>query len=670
VGTGGVRLSLQRRIVLGFALLVVVFGVASAVSVLALRGVRQDLVVLTRGYLALGRAATQLRTLQEVKDATVERVVVEAAGARAPLVTFSRELYPQQMNERLVEIQTLARQLQLARPAHSDGPFLETVYAQAQRAQTLATAYDEATARLLDGLADDDVDDAKKASLVEEWRKRKELYSRELRQIALNVDNRAADTLQRVADAEERAAVLVVVVVVMALLVGFLVVWMMTRALRPLGALASATRELQRGGASEAVSGVLVAGGVVDDDEVAVVARELVTLAKALAEREATLSARSAELLRLSAFAENVVRSVRVGIIVVDGDGRIRTLNPAARSIFALPLQDVETKKLKDVVDDALAPALPLLDEVRGEVRGDVGGPQALRTLPLLKVKDKVVDVVVVPLRDRAGVSSGEVLLLGEDVTAREEARGKLVHSERLAAVGRLAAQITHEIRNPLSSIGLNIELLGDDVEHLPESRRAEVKSILDAVGGEVRRLAEITEGYLRFARLPAPTRTDKDVGDLVADLVAFVAGEAAQKGVNVELHVDQALPAVRVDADRLRQALLNLVRNGVEACGRGGTVRVTARIARRHVDGVDGVDVDGADGVDVVVEDNGPGIAPAVRAKLFSPFFTTKSGGTGLGLVLSREIVRELGGDVVVDDSALGGAAFVVSLPRADPAR
>ena len=647
-------MSLQSRVFAGFLVLLLVFGAASALSLRALHGVRGDLVVLTRGYLQLGRAATQLRTLQELKDATVDRALEEDdALLRRPLLAFSRELYPEAMSERLTEIQTLARQLQGSRAAASDTLFLETVFSQARRAGDLAAAYDDATARLLVAL-EDDGDALSRAALVEDWRKRREVYSRELRLIALGVDNRAADALARVQAGEKRSEVFVVAVSVAAAAIGLLVLWMMIRALRPLRILVTATKALQRGESAAVVDDVTaVITGAGKDDEVAVLARELVTLARALEEREGTLAQRSQELLRLSAFAENVIRSVRVGIVVVDEQGRIRTLNPAARSVFALPLQDVEQRALKDVVVEALLPALPLVDQVRAT--------GALLALPLLVVKDKVVDVVVVPLRDRAGASAGEVLLLGEDVTAREEARGKLVQSERLAAIGRLAAQITHEIRNPLSSIGLNIELLGDDVVYLPPERRDEVKSILDAVLSEVRRLAEITEGYLRYARLPAPQRQEKDAGDLCADLVAFFANEASNKGVNVELHVQDALPKISVDVDRLRQALLNLLRNGVEACGRGGTVRISAR--RDHSEPSDG---DDGDGVKIVVEDNGPGVPAELRDKLFSPFFTTKKEGTGLGLLLTREIVREQKGDVVVDDSALGGAAFVVSLPAA----
>jgi signal transduction histidine kinase len=653
------RLGLSARIFAGFLALLIVFGAASAFAVVTLRAARRDLVVLTRGYLALGRAATQLRTLQELKDATVARALDEGdVVVRRPLVGFARELYPQAMRERLDEIQLLSRQLQGTSAA--DALFLETVFAQARRARDLSQGYDDATNRVLDAVDGNDVgSDGDRTALVETWRKRSEGYSRELRAIALGVDARAADALLRVEAAEARSAWLVVVVVVVAGLVGLLVLWMMVRALRPLASLADATRALQQGAGADVIEGVLApaTGPRAAGDDIAVLGRELLALARALDERNVALAQRSRDLLRLSAFAEDVVRSVRSGIVVVDDGDRVRSLNPAARSVFQLPLVDVEGRRVVEVFGAAMLGAtLPLSDVI-----ADVRKSGALRAFPLVKLGEKVVDVAVVPLRDRAGSSGGDVLLLGEDVTAREDARERLVQSERLAAIGRLAAQITHEIRNPLSSIGLNIELLGDDVENLPTDRQAEVKAILDAVLAEVRRLAEITEGYLRFARLPAPQKTEADVGDLCAGLVAFTQGDAASRGVNVELHVEPGLPVVAVDADRLRQALLNLLRNGLEAAGKGGTVRVSARRNAAKAD-------DGGEdaGVELVIEDNGPGVPLASREKIFSPFFTTKKEGTGLGLVVAREIAREHGGELVVADGALGGAAFVVMLPAA----
>ncbi len=646
------HLSLSSRIFAGFLVLTAVFSLSGVVAVRALQGARGDLVVLTRGYLALGRTATQLRTLQEVHDHNVARAVAEPERVRrTELSAFARELYPQAMGEALEELQTLARQLQQSRVSPSDALFLENVFAQARRARALAIAYDEATSQLLDTLDDEDGIDGggvvlDRAAAVELWRRRSEQASRDLRTIALGVDARAADALLRIESAEEQSVRAVVIAGAVALVVAALILWMMLRALSPLRSLAQATRAMQAGGGTDAVFAA-IDDRARGDSEVAALAEELVGLARSLEERGAVLANKTEELRRLSAFAENVIRSVRVGIVVIDDRGVIRSINPAARGVFSLPLRDIEGHHLREV-GSAFGAAVDLIAAVRST--GE------LRALPGLKLGDKVVDVTVVPLRDRAGSQAGEVLLLGDDVTAREDARERLVHSERLAAIGRLAAQITHEIRNPLSSIGLNIELLGDDVGALPEDRQAEVQSILDAVLSEVRRLAEITEGYLRFARLPTAPKQHKDVGDLCADLVAFFQSEASARGVNVELHVDDVVPAVVIDSDRLRQALLNLLRNAVDAAGSGGTVRISARADSAH-----------HDGVCVVVEDNGPGIPEPDREHIFSPFFTTKSEGTGLGLVVAREIVREHGGDLTVGTSSLGGAAFMLRLPVAD---
>jgi len=655
------RASLATRIFVGVLVVAAVFSLSSIVAVRALQGARTDLVVLTRGYLALGRTATQLRTLQEVYDDNIARAIAlsdaePSRARRADLAAFARELYPEAMGQSLDELQTLARQLQRSGSA-ADGVYLETVFAQARRARALAIAYDEDTSQLLDILDDDDGLGADGRALdrqgaIDAWRKRSEQASRELRTIALGVDTRAQDALARIERAEADSARAVAAAFLVALVVAGIVLWMMLRALRPLRSLAQATRALQHELGDDAPPGARAARALEAlgpsgsaDAELAVLGDELLALARALDERGAVLSHRTEELRRLSAFAEDVVRAVRVGVVVVDNDGRVKTINPAARGVFSLPLRDVEGKHLSDL-RGAFGDAVAIVEQVKTT--------GAVMALPAQRLGEKIVDVAVLPLRDRAGLGVGDVLVLGDDVTAREDARERLVHSERLAAIGRLAAQITHEIRNPLSSIGLNIELLTDDVPLLPDDRRAEVQSILDAVLAEVRRLAEITEGYLRFARLPQGRHSARDLGDLCADLVAFFQSEAAAKQRNVELHVDDALPAVTVDGDRLRQALLNLVRNAVDAVAAGGTVRV----------GVHHREDESGSHVDVVVEDNGPGIAAADRERVFSPFFTTKADGTGLGIVVAREIAREHGGNLAVDDSALGGARFTLSLP------
>lgn len=237
---------------------------------------------------------------------------------------------------------------------------------------------------------------------------------------------------------------------------------------------------------------------------------------------------------------------------------------------------------------------------------------------------------------------------------AIEERERELVRSERLVAVGKMAAMITHEVRNPLSSIGLNTELLEEELQALPPEQAVEAGALCRAITTEVDRLTGITEEYLQFARLPKPKLQRESLARLVRDLTDFEREQLVMRGVTLEVDVEDDLPPVLVDEGQMRQSLLNLLRNAADAVEEvgGGTVSVTARAAGSMVE--------------VRVADEGTGISAELVSKLFEPFFSTKDGGTGLGLALTQQIIREHGGDILVDSEPGHGAVFVVALPIA----
>ncbi|MCA9673531.1 MAG: HAMP domain-containing protein [Myxococcales bacterium] len=239
---------------------------------------------------------------------------------------------------------------------------------------------------------------------------------------------------------------------------------------------------------------------------------------------------------------------------------------------------------------------------------------------------------------------------------AIEDRERELVRSERLAAVGKMAAMITHEVRNPLSSIALNTELLGDELDQLPEGKAAEARTLCRAITNEVDRLTAITEEYLAFARLPKPRLAAEQLNQVASALALFVREDLAARGVALDLELADDLPRALADEGQLRQSLLNLVRNAAEAMGEGG-----GRIVMATRPGGDGATVE------IEVRDDGPGIPSEVRARLFDPFVSTKEGGTGLGLALTHQIVREHGGEIRVTSEPGQGASFVVALPVAD---
>jgi signal transduction histidine kinase len=226
----------------------------------------------------------------------------------------------------------------------------------------------------------------------------------------------------------------------------------------------------------------------------------------------------------------------------------------------------------------------------------------------------------------------------------------QLRRAERLSALGELSAVLAHEIRNPLGSIRGTAEILKDD--YRPGDRKFEFLEILVK---EADRLNRVVEDFLNLAR---PLQVDRATCDIMAELkevVTLVSGEAGSCGVSL-IVTPAELPPVRGDREKLRQVFLNLILNGIQATGRGGTMTITASRAS---------DSDGPiPFIDISFSDTGGGMEPEVLERIFEPFYTTKEGGTGLGLPITQKIVESHGGRIEVESRKGTGTVFRVRLP------
>ena len=261
------------------------------------------------------------------------------------------------------------------------------------------------------------------------------------------------------------------------------------------------------------------------------------------------------------------------------------------------------------------------------------------------------VTVGIVAERERR--ARGEVERLNDELTGTlsrlRAAQAELLEAERMATVGRLSLKVAHEVRNPISAIELNAELLQDIVQ-ARAGEMEEARGLLVAIRDQVNTLDALTEEYLAFARFPRPHFEEESVNHLVQELAEFVRPVAVRQGLTIHVETDPAVPLMEIDRTLLRQAVLNLVKNGLEALSRGGALTITSRWR--------------TDAVEIGVSDTGPGIDPAVAERFFEPFFTTKPQGTGLGLSITRQIIEEHGGELAWANRPGGGAIFTVRLP------
>ncbi len=235
--------------------------------------------------------------------------------------------------------------------------------------------------------------------------------------------------------------------------------------------------------------------------------------------------------------------------------------------------------------------------------------------------------------------------------------------AERLAELGTLTGGLAHEIKNPLSTIGLNLQLIRETLDDadIAQPQRGRLQRRIDSLNDEAQRLRDILEDFLRFAGRMQLEREPTRLNRLVDELVDFYAPQAEQSGVQLRAQPDAADPELSIDRALLKQAVLNLLINATQAM-------VQARYDERPHGGATDLMVrveSTADEVKLHVTDTGPGIDAEKLQKIFQPYFSTKKGGTGLGLATARRIAEEHGGSLGVHTDQGKGSDFVITLPR-----
>ena len=356
-------------------------------------------------------------------------------------------------------------------------------------------------------------------------------------------------------------------------------------------------------------------------------------------------SVRSA-LANMQSYTANLIENMPSGLVSVGPDGDVVTVNSRARSMLSL-VGDARGKRVEDVLSIETPEDRAAVSDV---VAGRAGFLETETRIAAAGASIPV-ELSASPLRDEKGARAGAVLLF-QDLRELEALREEVERERHLASLGRLAAGVAHEVRNPLSSLKGFAQLFRTKFEPGSQEER-----YADIMIEEVERLDRVVEELLDFARPVRPDRRPTDVNAVVRESTALVSEDAAFKTVSVQTRLGEGLPPVLVDPHQIRQALLNLLLNGIDAAGSGGTVVVETALA---------VGQGGAAHVTVGVRDNGAGLAPDEIPKIFEPFYTTKPNGTGLGLTIVSRILEQNGGHVGVTSEKGRGSTFSVRLPVA----
>lgn len=238
--------------------------------------------------------------------------------------------------------------------------------------------------------------------------------------------------------------------------------------------------------------------------------------------------------------------------------------------------------------------------------------------------------------------------LVEKERKRREElkkAQEELVQANKYKVIGELAAGIAHEIRNPLGSIQGSLEILRKDYQ--PEDSKYEFLNILLK---EVKRLNKVITDFLNYAKPALPNLIDTDINQLISETVLILSPQAVKKEVSLKTELEKNLPRIKTDPSQLKQAFINLILNSLEAIEDKGEITISAHQDKNRLK--------------IVFQDNGKGMSEETKSKIFTPFFSTKEGGTGLGLGIVERIIQNHKGEIKVESTLRKGTIFTLSFP------
>jgi two-component system nitrogen regulation sensor histidine kinase NtrY len=418
------------------------------------------------------------------------------------------------------------------------------------------------------------------------------------------------------------------------LIVIFTALWVSLRIARgisePIQKLAEATGQVAAGNLDAAI-------GLKRDDEIGLLITSFNHMVSELKESKESIHAAYTESDRRRLYMENILENIQSGVICLDAEGRVMTINSAACRILDLVSEHVTGKNYKEILSAIQS------DSLQQMIRGIK--LKTLRTIErevwaTIRGKRTMIKVSIMGLREHASYLG--LLVVFDDLT-------NVIKAQKALAWQEVARRIAHEVKNPLTPIKLSTERMLKKWQHKDEDFPQVFEGSMRTIIREVDSLRRLVDEFTRFEKMPEINRSPSSLADIIDGVVTLYKD---YKGFSITTSLPENMPLVDLDGEQFKRVLINLFENAIQAMNNGGAIAVSVSLD------------DPANRVFINVADDGPGIREEDKEKLFLPYFSTKKEGTGLGLAIASRIIREHMGSLRVSDNLPRGTVFTIELP------
>ncbi|MBM3708421.1 MAG: PAS domain-containing protein [Actinobacteria bacterium] len=345
---------------------------------------------------------------------------------------------------------------------------------------------------------------------------------------------------------------------------------------------------------------------------------------------------------------EIILRHLKEAVVFADSRGRIQIFNPVAVEFFKVREKQALGKKLERVIPYKII--RKQFDSVYENKEGHHDIELAIHFPAVSEGEAQLLRCSFYPVYDRKGIFIG-CLATFADITEKGLLSREISQSKDLSTIGMLARWMAHEIRNPLSSLNINIELLREELrEEIHLAQKEEIQSLLNFISYETLRLENNLKEFLDFNRLPPLKFEWVELNDVLDSIARLLRPDAQMKNARIDVHFQKKLPLMKIDVSQINLAISNLLINSIQAVSERGEVHLFTRASKKNVF--------------IIIKDNGTGISKEHLPKIFDFMFSTKPTGSGLGLSIAKKIISDHHGEITVRSELNRGSTFRIRLP------